>query len=740
MKKYTIEVHSDHIIYKNNNGVSIATSRDSDIEILEDDGYAFKDLNGNGVIDPYEDWRLDYETRIDDLISRMKVEDIAGLMLYSSHMSVTIEKTGMGAFFSGTYGGKGYHDSDVDIWDLTDQQMEFIKKDYGRHILLTQVDYAEISAMWANNIQSYCEAQNLGIPANISSDPRHTASANTEYDAGAGGDISIWPQPLGLAATFDSEIMRNFAKIASKEYRAIGVSTALSPQIDLASEPRWSRFSGTFGENTKLSTAMAEAYCDGFQTSDNGGWGSNSVNAMVKHWPGGGSGEAGRDAHFGYGKFAVYPGDNFDEHLKPFIDGAFKLTGGTKCASAVMPYYTISYNQDKKNHDNVANAFSEYIIDDLLRKKYEYDGVVCSDWNVILDIDQIDSFLTGKSFGVEDLSLSERYLKALLVGVDQFGGVNKVEPIVEAYKLGSEQYGEAKMRSLFEGSARRLLRNIFRCNLFENPYLNPLDSDFLVGCPEHMEEGYVAQQKSIILLKNNECLPMMKKKKVYIPKRRIHESVNWFGNIIPAREEQPLDYKLVEKYYEVVEDPALADFSIVCIDSPKTVGYKDGAYYPISLQYKPYTANGTRKESIASDKRDKVVNRSYEGKTTLPTNSEDLDIILETRAAMPDKPVIVVLNAANPTIVKEFEDKVDGLLVHFSAQTQAILDCICGDFEPQALLPFQMPKDMVTVEQQAEDVSGDMECHVDTAGNVYDFAFGMNYSGVIQDERVTKYK
>lgn len=740
MKKYTIETYNDHIIYRNNNGATIAIARDSEVDILEVDGYAFKDLDGNGILDPYEDWRLDYETRIDNLIEKMKIKDIAGLMLYSSHMSVTVENTGMGAFFAGTYGGKCYDDSDVDIWELTDQQKEFIVKDYGRHILLTQVDYAEISAMWSNGIQSFCERQRLGIPANISSDPRHTASANTEYDAGAGGDISIWPQPLGLAATFDSELVRTFGKIASKEYRAIGVTTALSPQIDLATEPRWSRFSGTFGENTKLATAMAEAYCDGFQTTGAGGWGSDSVNAMVKHWPGGGSGEGGRDAHFGYGKFAVYPGDNFDEHLKPFINGAFKLTNGTNCASAVMPYYTISYNQDKKNHDNIANAFSEYIIDDLLRKKYEYDGVVCSDWNVILDIDQIDSFLTGKSFGVEDLSLSERYLKALLVGVDQFGGVNKVEPIMEAYKLGSEKYGETNMRNLFEESARRLLRNIFRCNLFENPYLNPQDSDFLVGCPEHMDEGYTAQQKSIILLKNNECLPMQKKKKVYIPKRRIHESIDWFGRVSPAREEHPLDFKLVEKYYEVVEDSSLADFSIVCIDSPKTVGYKDGEYYPISLQYKPYTAKGTRIESIASDKCDKVINRSYEGKTTVPTNSEDLNIILETRDAMPDKPVIVVLNAANPTIVKEFEDKIDGLLIHFSAQTQAILDCICGDFEPQALLPFQMPKDMLTVEQQAEDVAGDMECHVDTAGNVYDFAFGMNYTGVIQDERVNKYK
>ncbi len=203
-------------------------------------------------------------------------------------------------------------------------------------------------------MQALVEGLGLGIPANTSSDPRHGAIANTEYNLGSGGKISMWPESLGLAATFDPALVQKFGEIASKEYRAIGITTALSPQIDLGTEPRWNRINGTFGEDPDLSADMARAYVDGFQTSSGSdeikdGWGYHSVNAMVKHWPSGGPEEGGRDGHFAYGKFAVYPGNNFSTQMIPFLKGAFNLSGKTKTAAAVMPYYTISYDQDKTN-------------------------------------------------------------------------------------------------------------------------------------------------------------------------------------------------------------------------------------------------------------------------------------------------------------------------------------------------------------------------------------------------------
>ncbi|MDZ4710254.1 MAG: glycoside hydrolase family 3 N-terminal domain-containing protein, partial [Saprospiraceae bacterium] len=175
------------------------------------------------------------------------------------------------------------------------------------------------------------------IPANNSSDPRHGIVSDAEYNLGSAGNISMWPGSLGLAASFDPELVKNFGEIASREYRALGIATALSPQVDLATEPRWNRFRGTFGESPVLATNMARAYIEGFQSTARKGWGMESVNAMVKHWPGGGPEEAGRDGHYGYGAYAVYPGNNLADHLKVFTEGAFKLKDGTGSASAVMP-------------------------------------------------------------------------------------------------------------------------------------------------------------------------------------------------------------------------------------------------------------------------------------------------------------------------------------------------------------------------------------------------------------------
>ncbi|HCZ35318.1 MAG TPA: beta-glucosidase, partial [Cytophagales bacterium] len=458
----------------NPGGKTLGYSTTSGVTILTVDRLGFKDLNKNGQLDAYEDWRLSADERAKNLASQMSVEQIAGLMLYSRHQSIP---GGSRGFMASTYNGKPLEESGLKSSDLSDQQKEFLTKDNLRHVLVTSIESPEVGALWNNNVQALVEGIGLGIPANNSSDPRHGTVANAEYNAGAGGRISMWPGSLGLAATFDPQLVENFGSIAAKEYRALGITTALSPQVDMATDPRWYRTSGTFGEDAALSTDIGRAYIDGFQTSTGAkeiadGWGYESVNAMVKHWPGGGSGEAGRDAHYGVGKYAVYPGNNFDEHLLPFTEGAFKLKGKTGMASAVMPYYTISFNQDKKYNENVGNGYNKYIITDLLRDKYKYDGVVCTDWLVTGDETSIDVFLTGKSWGVEHLTIAERHYKVLIAGVDQFGGNNDMKPVIEAYNMGVKEHGEEFMRARFEQSAVRLLKNIFRTGLFENPYLN----------------------------------------------------------------------------------------------------------------------------------------------------------------------------------------------------------------------------------------------------------------------------
>lgn len=729
-------------------GQTLGYTPGSGVNIITDKGYAFKDLNRNGSLDVYEDWRLPAEVRAQDLAEQLTIEEIAGLMLYSSHQSVP---SGGGMFGGATYNGKPYAQSGADAADLSDAQKKFLKEDNLRAVLVTTVESPEVAARWNNNMQAFVEGLGHGVPSNTSSDPRHETTATAEYNYGAGGTISHWPTTLGLAATFDPALVEEFGQIASVEYRALGIATALSPQIDLATEPRWSRFSGTFGESPELDTDMARAYVDGFQTSTgkdeiDGGWGYKSVNAMVKHWPSGGPEEAGRDAHYNYGKYAVYPGGAFETHLKPFTEGAFKLKGGTKMASAVMPYYTISTGIDPSGK-NVGNSFSNYIINELLRGKYGYDGVVCTDWNITYDNARIDTF-DGKCWGVEELTVAQRHYECLKAGIDQFGGNNDKGPVLEAYQMWVDEFGKESADKRFRESAVRLVMNSFRTGLFENPYLDPAETAATVGKPEFMQKGYEAQLKSVAMVKNsNNVLPAEGKLKVYVAKRHIPSTVNFFGVRTEEIWEDPISTDLLEKYFEPVATPEEADFAIVMINGPTSgTGYdandvKNGGngYVPISLQYNDYTADHARAVSLAGgDRLEKSANRTYKGKSVKTANKGDLQRVIDTKKAMGDKPVVTVVNTGRP-LVPEFEPYSDAILVSFGCQNQAILELISGKVEPSALLPMQLPADMKTVEEQFEDVPYDMDCYVDADGNAYDFAFGLNWSGRISDERTAKY-
>ncbi len=745
-KKYTETVKGSIHIVTQKGGPTLGYSDSSGVKLIEDKGYAFKDLNKNGKLDKYEDWRLTADERAKDLASQLSLDEIAGLMLYSAHQM--IPAVSMGYFGPATYNGKPFDQSGADTAALSDQQKKFLTEDNLRHVLVVTVPNARIAARWNNNVQTLCEGIGHGIPANNSSDPRNGTTVLAEFNAGNGGSISMWPEPLGLAATFDPNLVLNFGKIASEEYRALGIATALSPQVDMATDPRWWRFSGTFGEDADLSTDMARAYCDGFQTSEGkyeiqDGWGFHSVNAMVKHWPGGGSGEGGRDAHFAYGKYAVYPGNNFEQMKQPFVEGAFKLQGGTKMAAAVMPYYTISFGQSPDSV-NVGNSYNKWIITDQLRNKYSFDGVVCTDWNVTHDETDFGSIVSGKCWGMEKATVAERHYRLIMAGVDQFGGNNDKGPILEAYQMGVKALGEKAMRARMEQSAVRLLKNIFRVGLFENPYLDPEESMKIVGNPEFMKAGYEAQVKSIVMLKNKaNVLPADKKLKVYIPTRHVPAMPSLFGAPVPGHDEKAIPSELVAKYYTEVTDPKEADFAIVCIQEPNTGTGYDAAhkqYIPISLQYNDYTAVNARPVSLAGgDPTEASANRSYKGKSTKAYNKSDMQLVIDTKKAMGNKPVIVSVSATRPMIFSEIEPYADAILLNFGVQIQAVLDLISGKAEPSALLPCQMPADMKTVEEQKEDMPRDMKCFTDSEGHAYDFAYGMNWKGVIKDERVTKY-
>ena len=719
------------------NGATIAWHEGSGVGPIEKDGLYFKDMERTGELVPYEDWRLPAEERARDLAGRMTVEEIAGLMLYSPHQMVPPLAGGP---FPGTFGGKPFADSGLPPYALSDQQKEFLENRHIRHILMTRVESARTAARWSNELQKLAESLPHAIPVNISSDPRSGARGDTGAEfKQAGADVSKWPEGIGFAACFDPDVVRQFAHDASIEYRALGITTALGPQIDLCTEPRWMRFPDTLGEKVEDVKQLVKAYCDGMQTTPGApdGWGRQSVNTMVKHWPGGGTGEGGRDAHYAFGEYAVYPTGNAAEHEKPFTEAAFRLDGPTGCASAVMPYYTVSWGLDQYGR-NVGNSYSRTIVHDLLRRKYGFRGVVCTDWGITQDPSPTIEGFGSRCFGMQDVSEAQRHLTAIGNGVDQFGGNDDPAPILDAYRIGCIEAGEEAMRARMEESAVRLLTNIFRCGLFEDPYLDPEESARVVGCEEFRRHGEQAQRKSVVLLKNRGAvLPLQEGVRVYVPKRHIGPSKAFFRSNLPPYDEDPVADGVLGRYAVRVDTPEEADVAVVFAESPACNPYSvedvaagGNGYLPITLQYRPYTADTARQPSIAGgDFRESFTDRSYRGKTNTCWNESDLDNILACRRAMGGKPVIVVETLRNPMVVAEFERETDALVAEFGVSREAVLDLLFGRCAPQGRLPIQLPRDMETVEAQSEDRALDMEPHVDETGRAYDYGFGIAFDG-----------
>ena len=277
----------------------------------------------------------------------------------------------------------------------------------------------------------------------------------------------------------------------------------------------------------KLQADLSKAYIDGFQTTENrklrieDGWGHESLNCMVKHWPAGGAGEGGRDAHISIGKYAVFPGGNLKLGMDTFKKGAFELDGPTGSAAAVMPYYTVSWDQDPCG-ENVGNSYNKYIIDSLLRKTYGFEGIVCTDWGIVPDYNMDPLTTHGKCYGVEDMTIGERIFKILDAGVDQMGGSVFADQIMQAYEIWAGKYGEENARERWMASAKRILTGFFRIGIFENPYVDPANADKVLNDPELHAKGELAQRKSVVMVKNNaETLPMAEKAKVYVPLRKI---------------------------------------------------------------------------------------------------------------------------------------------------------------------------------------------------------------------------
>ncbi|MFE7546588.1 glycoside hydrolase family 3 protein [Streptomyces gardneri] len=580
---------------------------------------------------PYQDASRPVDERVEDLLSRMTPEEKAGQLFHSMLMM--------------NPDGTPVTDTDGSMLPLTTPDL--IEDRRLTHFNLLGTYGAREMALWHNAIQEMAAGTRLGIPVSLSTDPRHAFTDNigASFNAGA---FSAWPEALGLAAIGDPELVLAFADTVRREYLSVGFRTALHPQIDLATEPRWARQSGTFGSDAKLTGELVRAYVRGLQGES---LGKDSVAAMVKHFPGGGPQKDGEDPHFPHGKEQVYPGGMREHHLEPFRHA---IAAG---CSQMMPYYGQPIGTD---WEEVGFGFSQGVITGLLREELGFTGIVCTDWGLLTDSSIFGEPHAARAWGVEHLSVAERTAKALDAGVDQFGGEQCPEVIVEL--MASGRIPEARV----DASVRRLLREKFLLGLFdERRYVDPDEAAETVGRADFTAAGAAAQRRSLTVLTDGP-LPLSGRPKLYVE------------NVDPA---------VAAAYGEVVADPASADLAVLRLRTP---------YEERPNLFESFFHSGS-----------------------LAFAEPELTRILGLLAAVP---TVVCVNLERPAVLPEIAERAAALIADFGASDEALLDVAFGRAKAEGRLPFELPRSMAAVEAARPDVPNDTADPVFAHGHGLDLA------------------
>ena len=698
------EAYDGWIRVTNEDGKTLGIMDDS--KIIQVDGYAFKDLNGNGKLDVWEDWRLTSDERAAALASQLTIEEAATTKFHGD-TSMTDSDDAMDTLSPGP-------GSNLTLREMIEAGMrQFCERGGGT------ADTYKAGVNFTNRLQAICEESFYGVPMWISTDP-----------------YSCWSVPsmcLTLAATFDPQIAKKAANYLSIGWRSVGIACELGPEVDVASYAQYERFSGCISDDPVYSSDIARAYADGLQSTwadedctEDLGWGDQSVIAMFKHYPGDACCEGGRNSHNRTGEFCVYPNDNFGVGLVPYCDGGMHLEGKTGEIASIMPNYAISFSDDERYGDNSASAYNAFNLG--IMRDAGWDGLFVSDWQISQD-DYMNGAFEGRHFGVDDLTTEERIAKGYKAGLDAFGGEFWPDELPDVTDILIDQMGEDAVLELYQESARRLFKASLNCGLWENPYLDSTETaavwkNYADGANAFTEELY---EKSVVMLKNK-------------------------GGVIQERSAKPKVYVEgdadLSAYFDVVSSPADADIALMFASAPSMGSSSTGdvnegtaEYFPNNLQYSPHTANDARDPSIAGEtKNGEKENRSYKGKTTQADSTASLNAILDFASAAGSTPKVVCLGSGNPMCFHEFADEIDAILYMPGGSNQAAMcKVVAGTVEPTGLLPYDMPANMDTVDASAEDTPHDMDVYEDSEGNAYKFTFGMNWDGVIDDERTQKY-
>ncbi len=673
--------------------------------IIEVDGFQFKDLNDNGKLDAYEDWRLSSEERAKDLVSQMTTGEKVGMMLINQMKMGKAKTEGDNTKVL----DEEFEKADGSPMKRRDKYpaTETIERLKLRHFILRDYMPGEDIAEWVNAVNEVAEGTRLGIPAIVASNSRNENSDLTIDGDKSAGSFSLYPGTLGIAAAIRGEsdftIIEEFAKAGREEWLAAGLRKGYMYMADVVTDPRWQRTYGTFGEDPKLTGEIIKRIIRGFQGET---LGNDSIATTVKHFPGGGPRENGFDPHYKEGKWNVYrtPGSLENYHLPPFIEAV------KENPSSMMPYY--SAPSIEKSHyqmidgeivpfEEVGMAFNEYMLNDILRDKLGFKGYINSDSGIT----------DNTAWGVEDASVPVRFAKAVNAGTDIIGATNDVESLKAAIDknfIAPQRIDEANIR---------LLTEMFDLGLFDEKTYADVAKAKEVRL-KSKEKAYDTHLKSVTLLKNNDALPV-NKEKVYIEAfhKDSEKAEKITKNIREAADK--LGMSLEEDYKD-------ADTAIVFI-------------YPESGDYFNPTP-GLLELELCEDKENIALNGDTYKETTVSNFGRFERIAEDMRVA--GKKVVASVNIKLPWILGNVEPKVDGLIAGYDTDVKAQLEVLIGNHKPSGRLPLTLPKNtaVIAVDEYGISISrndvpgydkdkylreGITYAYKDTEGNEYKLDFGI---------------
>lgn len=699
--------------------------------IVTVDGFQFRDANGNGQLDAYEDWRKSTNDRVADLVARMSLEEKAGMMLIDT-------------LNAGCAGGVA--NTQTSNYVVTQKMTRFVL----RNTVKAAGDACDGSvtpgragfgvtplqmAQFTNAVQALAESQRLGIPVQFKDNARNHYNNDPRFGISSGaGAFTEFPREAGIAAASlglgDMSAVKALTEVMSAEWKAIGLRGMYGYMADLATEPRWYRVSETFTEDADLTANIMTELVKGLQAGPVNP--DSAVALTMKHFPGGGPQEQGLDPHYSFGKRQVYSGGAFADHLKPFKAA---MDAGV---SAVMPYYGVPVNltYEGVTYEQTGFAFSKQIVTDLLRGKLGFGGYVNSDTGVIND----------RAWGLEDKTVPQRVAAAINAGNDILSGYTSNKTITDLVAAGLVT--EARITE----SVRRLLTEQFKLGLFENPYVDESLAAGVVGSEAHRAKGLLVQKQSIVLLQNQafgsgKTLPLPAGATLYtmgvgLADAQSHGYAVTDGNYTTPGSRPSAtghDFALIRvqvsnvntggyrtKGADTGADPTKlnpvtgkvwgAEDNCILFPATNAGCVDDGQVGPNTFAglifggALPWEVNNLSFTTMAASQSWKV--------------SPSLDDIKAVMNEVGANKTVLAIYFRNPYVLDDASGlkNAGAVLATFGVSDKALLDVVSGKFKPQGKLPFALANKLQAVIDNQPDVPGYPQ-----ADTLYPFGFGLSY-------------